>query len=285
MLVARVRVHGNMQTPGAEMRATAHARPVGHRARMTAALQGGAGIEVWNVPCATGARGGDKPFGHVVHDLCSLVDDSTAILQPGFSQPLPPFLLLARDFGFGHGPEVGGIRGLREMMSTQTHVKHGAPAGNLAVGACDDAAVGQELGLVHARHLRGDHVAEAFVAEEVAGSIARATVVGREIAHAAEAMQLRRSGGCNDCGCCLGGSAAACARCTSALAEVAHTPSLGVVATHRRSRCALVTRYEYFDSVYIPAVRLPTSVGESELFQQVILGIAAAAALEACTQE
>ncbi len=202
MLVARVRVRRNVQAPCAEMRATPHPLAV-DRAIKTAALQGGTGIKARDMPGTVRAHGCDQAVGDGVDDISGLVHGScTAPLQPGLSQllfqPLAPFLLLARDFRFGHGLEMGGVRGGREMRSTQTHVKHGAQFGSFADGARDDAAIGQERGLARARHLSSDHVAEAFVAVEVAGSLstARATVAGKESVYETNtAKQLRRCGG------------------------------------------------------------------------------------------
>jgi hypothetical protein len=62
---------------------------------------------------------------------------------------------------------------------------------------------------------------------------------------------------------------------------VPHDPSLGVDATNCRARFALEAHNENFDGRAVPAVWLPKRVSESEMFQQVILGIFAAAALEA----
>ena len=210
VLVARVFVRGNVQAPGAEMRATPHPRTV-DRAIKTAALQGGAGIEIWNETGTVRALGLDQAVGDEIS--CFVHGSCTTPLQPGFSQllfqPLAPFLLLARDFRFGHGLEVGGVRGGREMRSTQTHVKHGAQFGSFADGARDDAAIGQERGLARARHLSSDHVAEAFVAVKVAGSLstARATVAGKESVYETNtAKQLRRCGGGNVLWRCGGGN-------------------------------------------------------------------------------
>ncbi len=125
VLVARIFVRGNVQAPGAEMRATPHPRTA-HRAIKTAALQGCAGIEIWNVTATVRALGLDQAVGDeiscIVHGSCTFVHGScTAPMQPGFSkllfQPLAPFLLLARDFRFAHGLEVGGVRGGRQMRS------------------------------------------------------------------------------------------------------------------------------------------------------------------------
>ena len=83
----------------------------------------------------------------------------------------------------------------------------------------------------------------------------------------------------------MGGIAAACARCTRASADVPHNPMSVVLSTNGRATSALVATYENFDGRDVPAVWLPERVSDPKLFQHVKLGIAAAAALDACTQE
>ena len=77
---------------------------------------------------------------------------SLLLLHP-LLHPLLPLALLEHHFGFGHWLEVSGVRGGREMRSTQAHVKHAAQAGRLAETARDFAAVGQEHRLALARHM------------------------------------------------------------------------------------------------------------------------------------
>ncbi len=102
---------------------------------------------------------------------------------------LLPLVLLAQDFGFGHGLEPSRVRGRRDMRSTQAHIKHAAQFFWLAETAHDFATSGQKYGFALTRHLRGDHIAEAFVAVEVAGrsATARQSFAGNKIlqAHAA----------------------------------------------------------------------------------------------------
>jgi hypothetical protein len=86
-------------------------------------------------------------------------DGALHVLQPCrvirllLLHPLLPLALLAHDFRFRHGLEVGGVRGGREMRSAQAHVKHAAHAVRLADAARDLAACGEEHGFALARHL------------------------------------------------------------------------------------------------------------------------------------
>ena len=126
-------------------------------------LQPGARFKIRDEAAARlcGAAGQDQLVSNVLQVRIQRCSGSSLlhVLQPCrvisllLLHALLPHALLAHHFGFGHGLEVGGVRGRREMSSTQAHVKHAAHAVRLAETARDFAAVGQEHGLALARHL------------------------------------------------------------------------------------------------------------------------------------
>jgi hypothetical protein len=107
------------------------------------------------------AAGQDQLVSNVLQVMIENSSGSSAlhVLQPRrvisllLLHPLLPLELLTHHFRFGHGLEVGGVRGRREIRSTQEHVKHAAQAVRLAETARDLAACGQEHGFALARHL------------------------------------------------------------------------------------------------------------------------------------